>query len=81
MELWISFITCVKDNQPCSRGSLEFRGKGKYKKYIDEAFELGLIEKGKFKNKANEDLISLTQKGEDVFYRKITIKEIKGEKK
>ena len=63
MDLWISFITCVKDNQPCTRSSLEFRGKGKYKTYIDDALHLGIIELGKHKNKTNEDLISLTKKG------------------
>ena len=41
MDLWISFITCVKDNQPCTRSSLEFRGKGKYKTYIDGLKDLG----------------------------------------
>ena len=79
MDLWMSFITCVKDNQPCTRSSLEFRGKGKYKKYIDEAFNLGLIEQGIHKNKLNEDLISLTQKGENFFNKKLTIEEVKGE--
>ena len=79
MDLWMSFITCVKNNQSCTRSSLEFRGKGKYRKYIDEAFELGLIEQGIYKNKENEDLISLTQKGEDFFNKKLTIEEIRGD--
>lgn len=76
MDLWMSFITCVKGTQPCTRSSLEFRGNGKYKKYVDKAFELGLIEQEICKNSANEELITLTQKGEDVFNKKLTIEEI-----
>ena len=69
-----NFISMVKAIQPCTQNTIEFRGHGKYKKYIEPAFKLKLIENSTYTNSVGEKIITVTSLGEKFLNKEINIK-------